>query len=103
MCRGVRTMNILDLNDKVALVTGSGQGVGRQIALTLATQGAAVAVNDYFLDRAESVAKEIREAGGKAIAAQADVTDLDKVKAMMKRVAGELGPIRILVNNAGTE
>lgn len=96
-------MNILDLSGKVAIVTGAGQGVGRAIALTLAAQGAKVAVNDYFQDRADNVANEIAVAGGTAIGVQADVTDLDGVKAMMARVADELGSIDILVNNAGNE
>ncbi len=94
--------DILDLQNKVALITGAGQGVGRQIALHLAAHSAAgVVVNDYFLDRAEEVAHEINATGGKAIAVQADVTDLAAVKAMVKHAEAALGPIDILVNNAG--
>lgn len=94
--------NILDLGGRVSLVTGAGQGVGRQIALHLAAHGnAGVAVNDYFLERAEAVAEEIREAGGRAIAIQADVADFEATKRMVGRVEEELGPIGILVNNAG--
>jgi 2-hydroxycyclohexanecarboxyl-CoA dehydrogenase len=96
-------MSILDLNDKAAVVTGAGQGVGRQIALTLATHGAKVVVNDYFLERATQVAREIVDAGGKAIAVQADVTDLDGVRAMMRRTVDEFGTLDVLVNNAGNE
>ncbi|TWT08783.1 SDR family NAD(P)-dependent oxidoreductase [Reyranella sp. CPCC 100927] len=93
---------ILDLGGRVALVTGAGQGVGRQVALHLAAHKAGgVVVNDYVLERAESVAKEIRDAGGKAVAIQADVTDLASVKAMVARAQSEFGPIGILVNNAG--
>jgi 3-oxoacyl-[acyl-carrier protein] reductase len=96
------TDNILDLSGRVALVTGAGQGVGRQIALHLARHNSAgVAVNDYHLDRAEAVAEEIRAAGGKAIAVQADVTDLEAVKAMVDRTEAEVGTIGVLVNNAG--
>jgi 3-oxoacyl-[acyl-carrier protein] reductase len=94
--------DILDLAGRVALVTGAGQGVGRQIALHLAAHNAGgVVVNDYVLDRAEAVAEEIRAAGGKALALQADVTDLASVKDMVARGAGEFGPIGVLVNNAG--
>ncbi len=94
--------DILDLAGRVALVTGSGQGVGRQIALHLAQHNSGgVAVNDYHLARAEAVVEEIRSAGGKAIAAQADVTDLAAVKAMNEKIKAELGPVGVLVNNAG--
>ena len=94
--------DILSLGGRVALVTGAGQGVGRQIALHLAAHNCGgVAVNDYHLERAEAVVKEIRAAGGKAIAVQADVSDFDAVKAMVARVADELGPVGVLVNNAG--
>ena len=85
-----------------ALVTGAGQGVGRQIALHFAAHKAAgVVVNDYFLDRAEQVAREINAAGGKAIAAQADVTDLASVRAMIGQAERAFGPVDVLVNNAG--
>ncbi|WP_337188132.1 SDR family oxidoreductase [Phenylobacterium sp.] len=94
--------DILSLGGRVALVTGAGQNVGRQIALHLAQHDCGgVAVNDYHLDRAESVAAEIRAAGGKAIAVQADVTDLAAVKAMNEQIQAELGPVGVLVNNAG--
>jgi 3-oxoacyl-[acyl-carrier protein] reductase len=94
--------DILDLGGRVALVTGAGQGVGRQIALHLAAHNAGgVVVNDYVLDRAEGVAEEIRAAGGKALPLQGDVSDHAGVKAMVARVEAELGPIGVLVNNAG--
>ncbi len=94
--------DILDLNGKVTLITGAGQGVGRQIALHFAAHNAAgIVVNDYFLDRAEQVAREINAAGGKAIAVQADVTDLASVKAMIGKAEQAFGPIDVLVNNAG--
>jgi 2-hydroxycyclohexanecarboxyl-CoA dehydrogenase len=93
---------LLDLGNKVALITGAGQGVGRQIALHFAAHNAAgIVVNDYFLDRAEQVAQEINASGGKAIAAQADVTDLASVKAMVAKAEQAFGPIDVLVNNAG--
>jgi 2-hydroxycyclohexanecarboxyl-CoA dehydrogenase len=92
---------MLDLTGIVALVTGAGQGVGAATATYLAAYGAAVAVNDFHLDRAEAVAAEIRDAGGTAIGVQADVTDYRAVLAMAERVAAQLGPITVLVNNAG--
>ena len=92
---------MFDLTGKVALVTGAGQNVGAEIARVLAQQGAAVAVNDLFADRAELIAKEIGEAGGRAVAAPADVTDVDGLRRMFASVTSELGPVDILVNNAG--
>lgn len=92
---------LLDLSGRVALVTGAGQGVGRQIALTLASFGADVVVNDYDGGRAESVAAEVRALGVKASAAQGDVGDFDRMEQVFDEAAEEHGPITILVNNAG--
>lgn len=93
--------NLLDLTGRVALVTGAGQGVGAMTARYLAAHGARVLVNDYVEERAEQVAGEIREAGAQALAVQADVTDFDQVSTMVDRGGWELGPIDVLVNNAG--
>ena len=95
--------DILDLGGRVSLVTGAGQGVGKQIAKYLAgaKNSGGVAVNDYYLDRAEAVAEEIRVGGGKAVAIQADVSDLESVKAMNAKAIESLGPVGVLVNNAG--
>jgi 3-oxoacyl-[acyl-carrier protein] reductase len=93
---------ILDLAGRVAFVTGAGQGVGRQIALHLAAHNSGgVAVNDYVLERAEAVAEEIQAAGGQAFPVQADVTDHDAVKEAVAKAAEALGPVGVLVNNAG--
>lgn len=90
-----------DMSGAVALVTGAGQGVGREIALAMAASGAeAVVVNDVDLQRAERVADEIRAAGGQAMAVGADVTDHEAVTEMVARSA-TFGPVNVLVNNAG--
>lgn len=91
----------LELTGKVALVTGAGQGTGRGIASLLAAEGVKVAVNDYFGDRADAVAKDIEAVGGIACSVQADVRDLEQVREMASAVSRDLGPVDILVNNAG--
>lgn len=93
---------MIDLSGRVALVTGAARGIGRAIALELARNGAAVAVNYRERgDAAEAVVAVIAELGGRAIAVQADVTDAEAVGTMVKRVTTELGGLDILVNNAG--
>lgn len=92
---------MFDLTGKTALVTGAGQNVGAEIARVLARQGAAVAVNDLFEDRAALVAQEITAAGGRAIAVAADVTKLDELQGLFATTTEQLGPVDILVNNAG--
>jgi len=91
----------LGLKDRVAIVTGAGRGIGRQIALTLAGEGAKVAVNDFYEDRAKAVADEIKAAGGQAMGVKADVTNFEEVTAMAKKVVDEWGRVDILCNNAG--
>ncbi len=92
----------LDIGGQVALVTGAGKGVGRAIALELAKHNAGgIAVNDFDAERAEAVVAEIRSLGVKAVAAVFDVTDRDAVAAAFAKVAEELGPVTVLVNNAG--
>lgn len=89
------------LKDKVALVTGAGRHIGREIALTLSREGAKLVVNDYFADRAKAVADEITAAGREAIGVQADVRNEADVAAMCKKAADKFGGIDILINNAG--
>lgn len=89
-------------SNQVAVVTGGSRGIGRAAALLLAQRGAAVCVNySARADAAEAVVHEINTAGGRAIAVGADVTDGEAVTSMIERVIGELGPVTILVNNAG--
>jgi len=91
----------LGIHDRVALVTGAGRGIGREICLTLAGEGARIAVNDLFQERADETAREIAKAGGQAIGVAADVTDYDAVAVAVKRAVEEFGRLDILVNNAG--
>ncbi len=86
-----------DLTGRTALITGAGQNVGAYTAQVLASQGAHIAVNDLFSDRAERVVEEIRSAGGSAEPAVCDVTDLEAVTETFARVER----MDILVNNAG--
>ena len=89
------------INEKVALVTGSGRGIGRGIATRLAEEGATVAINDVDADRAEQTASELRDEGHDAFAASADVTDLGDVESAVDDIIEREGRLDILVNNAG--
>ena len=92
----------LRLEGRVALVTGAARDVGREIALALSSEGAAVTVNyNSSSERAQAVVEEIKAQGGRAIACKADIADLGAVKRMVDRTATELGSLDILVNNAG--
>src|SRR5579885_2593340 len=92
----------MELRDQVALVTGASRGLGRAIALRLAREGAAVAINyQQRKAEAESLAEEIRSAGGRATAVQADVAETGRVREMAAQIEEQLGPVSILVNNAG--
>jgi NAD(P)-dependent dehydrogenase (short-subunit alcohol dehydrogenase family) len=91
----------MSLAARTALVTGASRGLGRAIALRLSQEGAAIAINySQRRDGAESLASHILKSGGRAIVCQADIGDSHQVKEMVARVAAELGPIDILVNNA---
>lgn len=95
-------MNTPELAGKVALVTGSGRGIGKAIALKLALMGARVAVNDLPGEsEAANTVKEIEDLGGEALIAAADVTVSEQVKAMADSIMAKWLQIDILVNNAG--
>ncbi|MGF6820548.1 3-oxoacyl-[acyl-carrier protein] reductase [Paraburkholderia atlantica] len=92
-----------DLNDRVALVTGGSRGIGRAVCLSLASAGAAVAVNYRQREsEAAQIVEQIENAGGRGIAVQADVSVASDVKAMIGEVESRLGVVDVLVNNAGT-
>jgi NAD(P)-dependent dehydrogenase (short-subunit alcohol dehydrogenase family) len=92
----------LGLKDRIALVTGAGRGVGREIALSLAAEGASVAVNYRSSSKdAETLVAEIAAKGGKAKMYQADVANFAAVKTMVEAIAKDFGGLNVLVNNAG--
>ena len=94
----------MKLREKVAIVTGASQGIGRGIAMGLAEAGADVVVNcDRNIQKAEEVANEIRTCGRRAIVAQADVSKSTDVKRMVQLALEKFGKVDILVNNAGIE
>jgi 3-oxoacyl-[acyl-carrier protein] reductase len=90
------------LKGKIALVTGSGSGLGKAIALGLAREGADIAVNDVNKENAESTAAEVKALGSRAMVVLASVASEDEVRDMVARIVAEWGGIDILVNNAGT-
>lgn len=94
-------MNRFDLTGKAAIVTGAGSGLGRQFALTLAQAGARVALMGRRLDKLTRLAQEIEGFDGRAVALKIDVLDASSIRAAIAAAETELGPIAILVNNAG--
>jgi meso-butanediol dehydrogenase/(S,S)-butanediol dehydrogenase/diacetyl reductase len=91
----------MKLNDRVAIVTGGGRGIGRGIVLVLASRGADAVVADLNLGDAEGVAAEVGEMGRKAVAVALDVTDQGSVERMAQQAISRFGRVDILVNNAG--
>ncbi len=90
------------LENKVAVVTGAGRGIGRAIAMRLAEEGAKVVVSDIEASFAESVTRRITDAGGEAVAMTMGVTDGEQVEQIIDQAADRYGEIHILVNNAGS-
>jgi 3-oxoacyl-[acyl-carrier protein] reductase len=91
----------LELEGKVALVTGAAQGIGRVVALLLAQKGADIAVSDINLEKAKETAKEIEAIGRRTMVIQVDVAILNDVERMVETILERFGQIDILVNNAG--
>jgi NAD(P)-dependent dehydrogenase (short-subunit alcohol dehydrogenase family) len=92
----------IDLTGQVAIVTGGGRGIGRAIALELASAGASVAVVARSRDQIAETVEGIARTGGRAIAVPADVSEPEAVGRMVREVERALGPVDVLVNNAGT-
>jgi 3-oxoacyl-[acyl-carrier protein] reductase len=92
----------MKLQNKVAIITGAAQGIGRHYALRFAREGAAVMLVDLREQQVQEVAREIVSAGGKAMAIKGDVTSEEQMAGLAKRTATELGRIDAIVNNAAT-
>lgn len=91
----------MKLKDKVALITGGARGIGREIAITFAREGADIVVADVNLEATQKTAAEIEALGRKALALEMDVTDLAKVEAGVNKILDKFGKVDILINNAG--
>lgn len=89
------------MSNRVAFVTGGAQGIGEGISKALAAQGVRVAVADLNAQRAKETAESITSGGGKAVPVEVDVTDTGSVESAVKTATDELGPVGIVVNNAG--
>ena len=91
----------MNLSEKIAIVTGSGQGIGREIALTLAERGASVVISDINASTADEVAAEIKANDGRSLAITANVTVQEEVANLVEKTMEAFSRIDILVNNAG--
>ena len=89
------------LENKVAVVTGAGRGIGKAIAIRLAEEGARIVVNDVDLAFAENVVEKLKQTGREALAIKADVANWPEVESMFEQVEQRFGGVDILVNNAG--
>ena len=93
----------MKFKDKIALITGAGQGIGKAIAIAFANEGACVVINDIDLNKANEVTKIIKDVGLKAISIKADVSNSNELRNMVKETVKNFGRIDILVNNAGIQ
>lgn len=89
------------LEDKIALITGARQGIGKAIALALAKEGARVVISDLNLEDCQKVVAEVEGLGGKALAVKCDVSQKTEVEALIEQTVAKFGGLDILVNNAG--
>jgi len=92
----------MELENVVAIVTGAARGIGRSIAEALSAQGARVAIVDILGDQLQETAAEMRKSGATVLPVVTDTTQVAQVDAMAQKVEKELGPVDVLVNNAGT-
>ncbi|AVT80537.1 glucose 1-dehydrogenase [Rhodopseudomonas palustris] len=92
---------LFDVSNEVILVTGASQGLGRQFARVLAARGAAIVLAARQIDKLQSLEQEIKDGGGRAVAVRMDVTDLGGMAAALDQAEAALGPITVLINNAG--
>lgn len=92
---------LFDVSNEVILVTGASQGLGRQFARVLAARGAAIVLAARQIDKLQSLEQEIKDGGGRAVAVRMDVTDLGSMAAALDQAEAALGPITVLINNAG--
>jgi len=90
----------MNFEGKVAIVTGGGSGIGREVVLKLSGLGAKVAIADIHEEGADKVALEVRERGGEVLVVKTDISDYDQTVAMAKAVYERFGRIDVLVNNA---
>jgi 7-alpha-hydroxysteroid dehydrogenase len=97
----MKNQNLFNLTNKVAIVTGGGNGIGKACCLMLADAGASIAVGDLKLADAETVVNQIKQSGGNAIAVECNVMDDSHLVNLVERTVKELGGLHILVNNAG--
>ncbi|MDP2911887.1 MAG: 3-oxoacyl-[acyl-carrier-protein] reductase [Candidatus Omnitrophota bacterium] len=91
----------LALESKVAIITGGARGIGREIAMLFAKEGANIAICDVNLEEAQKTAKEIEELGRQSLAFKADVTDLNQIQDMVDKILDKFNKVDILINNAG--
>jgi len=99
--REISMSDIFDVSKETILVTGASQGLGRQFARVLAGRGAAVVLAARQIDKLKDLEQDIASKGGRAVAVQLDVTDLSSTASALDRAESALGPLTVLINNAG--